>query len=437
MDNMIQPKLSRYKFRILPANLPAAIRAHCDRYFVRVMRSRRFFLRFSVLSLLSFTALLSCAGSTPTDPASSTELSPTTNMLQLLNEPQRWQQYGSEERLAMYNNVLQFYRRADTEAGDGGAESFQKNKSAVFRREIQRLDDIFLSHISTNPQDIYNSYYLYNIAGHYIERGEGTMGLWLLRSMYRQFPDLKHAQYPSIHYLILDTLGRMERNVDYRIDAIRQILSNYELQPLTTDATDNSNTGHNDRGIWLYRLGKAYETKATKLLYIDRELADQQLRAAMDLYGRFSRLNAVTVPEERNARNIVASKINIYNARRNWYTDPNLENLIRKIKSAIQRNDVGATLYYQANSFFVLSADYRDEVRRSGTNIYLPHFLGGIIQFGDLTPESNDEEAWLYSTNWPFHLTTWYLYFHKIHYPAKPEIDGNWEWAGIYLGDFY
>ncbi|MEM9424290.1 MAG: hypothetical protein AAF975_05840, partial [Spirochaetota bacterium] len=245
-----------------------------------------------------------------------------------------------------------------------------------------------------------------------------------------QFPDLKLAEHPSIHYLILDTLGRMESNIDKRIDAIQKILAHGNRQISNPDYAAN-------QGVWLYRLGKAHETKATEMLYINRELADEQLQAAMEVYSQFFRLNSISVPEERYARNIVASKIDIYNSRRSWYTDPSLENLIRRVKYAIQSNNARSVLYYQANGFFVLSADYRDEVSRSNTNIYLPHFLGGFVQFGHLTPESNDEEAWLYSTNWPFHLTTWYLYFRKIHYPASPEIDGNWEWAGIYLGDFY
>ena len=350
--------------------------------------------------------------------------SPTNQMSQLLAEPKRWEDYTPKERFAMYNNALKFYN-------DKGADGPNINKkNDIFSPEIQRLDDIFLSFINTNPEDPYNSYYLYSLAGHYIERGEEVMGLWLLRSMYEQFPDLKLVQHPSIYYLVLDILGRMESNVDYRIEAIKRILAHYDQQL-------SNNMSHNNRGVWLYRLGKAYEIKTTEMLYVNREAADQQLKAAMAVYSQFFRLNFVSVPEERNARNIVASKINIYNARRSWYTDPSLENLIRRVKYAIQSSNASAVLYYQANGFFVLSADYRDEVRRMGMNIYLPHFLSGVIQFGGLTPESNDQEAWLYSTNWPFHLTTWYLYFHKIDYPASPDIDGNWEWAGIYLGDFY
>ncbi len=422
-------------------------KAALPRLHIRADACLLFGLTLSVL-------LLSGCFRTAAQTSQKMQQSPTTAMSQLLEEPWRWLNYNRKERFAMYNNALSFYRfysphnaNGKTEANYNGAmahtEAANSGQAGSARvpasnPQLQRLDDIFLSYLNTHPADPYNSYYLYNIAGHYIERGERALGLWLLRSLYQNFPDLQLPQYPSIHYLILDTLGRMENSVDYRIEAIRQILSNYSYT-LPADSSIGM-TAANRRGVWLYRLGNAYESKAAEQLYINPELSRQQLSAAMDIYSEFSRLDSmdsILIPEEHNARSLVTSKLNIYNARRNWYSDPDLENLITRIKTAVHTKDVGAVLYYQANGFFVLSADYRDDVARSGTNIYLPHFLGGTIQFGGLTPESNDEEAWLYSTNWPFNITTWYLYFQKIHYPTDPEIDGNWEWSGIYLGDFY
>ena len=326
----------------------------------------------------------------------------------------------------MYNNILRLYHE-----GSNTVPSFESNKKPALYSEIQRLDDIFLSHIVIQPKDPYNAYYLYNIAGHYIERGEKLMGLWLLRSMYQQFPDLRLSEHPGIHYLILDILGRMEVNLDDRIAAIQKILTFNELEWSVAD-----DSAMFDRGVWLYRLGNAQEMKAAQLVYgEERQL--EQLQAAMQSYQQFLGMDLSSVPEEPNARKIVTSKLNIYRTRRNWYTDPDLKNLIRKIQYAIQQNNVRAVLYYQANGFFALSSGYRDNLERSFTNIYLPNFLGGFIQFGGLATESNNEEAWLYSTNWPFDLSTWYLYFRRIRYPVNPEIDGNWEWAGIYLGDFY
>ena len=53
----------------------------------------------------------------------------------------------------------------------------------------------------------------------------------------------------------------------------------------------------------------------------------------------------------------------------------------------------------------------------------------------ELDPTSNDREAWLRTANWSFRPTTWYLYFRRIDFPAKPEVNGHWEWAGIKFGE--
>ena len=397
----------------------------------RLRTLRWVFLSFCVFLVFALVFLWACR-----DTTEKAKIGSATNISQLLEQPRLWEQYRPKERFVMYNNILQLYHQKSAAVSSPG--------SLEFHSEVQRLDDIFLSHILTQPQDPYNAYYLYNVGVHYMERGEILMGLWLLRSMYRQFPDLRLAQHPSIHYLILDILGRMEIDLDERIVAIQSILAFDELPrqselSLASSLVDTiSDKRMVDRGVWLYRLGKTYEMKAAQLLkQNERQPGNENLQAAMESYRQFLSLDGVSVPEEPNAREIVSGKLNVYRANRNWYSDPNLNSLIRKIQYAIQQNNVRSVLYYQANGFFVLSSGYRDNLERNVMNIYLPNFLGRGIQFGNLSPESNNQEAWLYSTNWPFDLSTWYLYFRRIRYPANPEIDGNWEWAGIYLGDFY
>jgi hypothetical protein len=53
----------------------------------------------------------------------------------------------------------------------------------------------------------------------------------------------------------------------------------------------------------------------------------------------------------------------------------------------------------------------------------------------DLAPFSNDREAYLKTTDWNFRPPTWYLYFRKADFPANPDVNGQWEWAGIYFGE--
>jgi hypothetical protein len=58
-----------------------------------------------------------------------------------------------------------------------------------------------------------------------------------------------------------------------------------------------------------------------------------------------------------------------------------------------------------------------------------------VIADDQLDVYSNSGEAYLRTTNWNYFIPTWYLYFRRVNYPPDPEINGRWEWAGIYLGD--
>ena len=44
-------------------------------------------------------------------------------------------------------------------------------------------------------------------------------------------------------------------------------------------------------------------------------------------------------------------------------------------------------------------------------------------------------KAFLRTSNWSYRVGTWYFYFRRIDFPSDPEIDGRWEWAGIYFGE--
>ena len=56
---------------------------------------------------------------------------------------------------------------------------------------------------------------------------------------------------------------------------------------------------------------------------------------------------------------------------------------------------------------------------------------------GSVEPFSNDREAYLRSWGWSYQyqVGVFYLYFRRIDLPENPDINGKWEWAGIYLGE--
>ena len=53
----------------------------------------------------------------------------------------------------------------------------------------------------------------------------------------------------------------------------------------------------------------------------------------------------------------------------------------------------------------------------------------------ELDADSNSDEAYLRTWGWNQYVPTWYLYFRKVNFPLDPDIHGNWEWAGIYMGE--
>lgn len=58
------------------------------------------------------------------------------------------------------------------------------------------------------------------------------------------------------------------------------------------------------------------------------------------------------------------------------------------------------------------------------------------IRFNETLDESsNPNEAYLRTWGWNNYVSIWYLYFRKVNYPLDPDINGNWEWAGIYMGN--
>jgi len=61
---------------------------------------------------------------------------------------------------------------------------------------------------------------------------------------------------------------------------------------------------------------------------------------------------------------------------------------------------------------------------------------GNAVKFSDsLDPDSTSTEAYLRTWGWNQYVSTWYLYFRKVNFPVDPDIHGNWEWAGIYVGE--
>jgi hypothetical protein len=90
----------------------------------------------------------------------------------------------------------------------------------------------------------------------------------------------------------------------------------------------------------------------------------------------------------------------------------------------------------KADKFFTMGWSQDETDMFTHTNIDISSFLNSRIYIAkDLDPMSNEKEAFLWTSGWSYRIKTWYLYFKKIDYPADPEINGRWEWAGILFGE--
>jgi len=131
----------------------------------------------------------------------------------------------------------------------------------------------------------------------------------------------------------------------------------------------------------------------------------------------------------------VQALIRFHDSDKSW-TFETLDDLVNAVKYAIARRRYDLLERYQSDNFFILSWSQKmmnlDEEVTIGdlasykyTRIYYSPTLESF---------SNEKEAFLKTWGWSYRVKPWYLYFKQIEYPLDPEINGRWEWAGIYMG---
>lgn len=176
------------------------------------------------------------------------------------------------------------------------------------------------------------------------------------------------------------------------------------------------------------------------LLYELSELYKQQydIYAAIDVMKRMVNLAARNrITDDRVDINQIKSEINFFYSEKKWiYKD--LNKLINNIKYAIDtRNKARLYSYLPLDGFsvrFFASNDFRWGIRE----LSIPNRWGRNIRFSSKFEEiSNEDEVFLETTGWVFpQLSTWYFYFKRVNYPYDNNINGGWEWKGIYFGSW-
>lgn len=270
---------------------------------------------------------------------------------------------------------------------------------------------LFLTnHIQRFPRDPHNGSYLIHVGDYYL--GEGSSEIahdYYVRSIDR-YPELIQDEENS-HVAALNRLLRTTEDPGERISVLQTLLQRY--------------SSFIDPGRTYYYLAREYERSG---LWPE----------AYDSYEHFLDYPGTEIPGVPEAYATIAGKVEFYHSSRNW-TYNELDTLVQLIKNAIWTQDTSAIIDYRSqNNFFTMSW----EQELNDENSQIPSFDIGFflrhsrVRFSeDLDLASNAREAYLRTWGWSHRIPTWYLYFRRVDFPADPEINGSWEWAGIYFGE--
>lgn len=272
-----------------------------------------------------------------------------------------------------------------------------------------RLTLFLTTYVERHPDDLYDGYYLFMAARNYLDEEARPVAAYYYARVVGGYPDVI-AQGKSIQFEALNEITRLAPDPTARANAYLDLISRF---PDKVDAAS----------VYYY-LGRSYaETGSWDL--------------AFQAYRRFLTYPDAQIPGVPTARADILSQVAFYDSPKDW-TMPSLDSLVDAVKTAIVQGNAHALLTYKAKAnFFAMSWDQQSTSDPDPTDFPIQAFFSRYIQVADrLDIASDGSEAFLRTTGWADpRISTWYLYFRKVRFPADPEVNGRWEWAGIYFGD--
>ncbi len=273
----------------------------------------------------------------------------------------------------------------------------------------ERMKVFLTEHVEEHRDDPYNGYYLLLVAEYYDSNGGSPVARHYYERLLNNYPDVT-VRGNSTHYRALSRLVSLTNNDNDRLDYYRQIVEDYPDKV--------------DLGKKQFYMARSYEKLG---LWDD----------AYDAYREFLDHPETSIPGYPDARREIEAKVSFYDSPRDW-TRESLDDLVTDIKGALSRQNPNALLRHRAKeNFFAMSWEQQETDFNSRIEFDIGTFMQRRpVRFArELEMSSNAREAYLRTWNWSYRISTWYLYFRRVHFPADPEIHNNWEWAGIYFGE--
>ena len=276
----------------------------------------------------------------------------------------------------------------------------------------ERLNVFLTCYVEQNPADPFNAYYLFIVAQNYKNARAYPLAAHYYERILRNHPDILIHESP-VHLLCLSELVRIIDRPEYRIYYYKELLARF------SDRIDEGST-------WFY-MAKTYEALG-------------EWEQAVQAYTNFLKYPDTTISGYTDAPRQVMKLLSFHNADKQWIRG-SLDELVFDIKEAMDEKDSRALSRLRAGTGFFAMSWGQEETDASAQSLFdLGAFLRGgsrVMYARALDPDSNAQEAYLETSGWSYRIPTWYLYFRKIHYPGDPQINGSWEWSGIYFGEKY
>jgi hypothetical protein len=288
-------------------------------------------------------------------------------------------------------------------------------KMAISLKNEHKYNDLILlltEWVEKNPDDIYKAYWLSMTADAYLMLNAEPVAEYYLDRILSTCPDL-YVDNKSIHLICLQNLIQISKTPSHRIKYFNELINRFP---------QNINT-----------------TELYLLLALEYE-KDSQCEEALKTYSLFVKqpdATTIQIPGEPDAYKNARRMIDFNNSSRDW-TFESLPALENAIKRAINNYEPGTLDRYRAKvNFFTMSWKQDETTADSQENFTMYNWMNGnTIRYSSTLDESStSSEAYLRTWGWNDYVSIWYFYFRKIDFPLDPEINGNWEWAGIYIGN--
>lgn len=277
----------------------------------------------------------------------------------------------------------------------------------------QDREILFLTgHVEKSPADIYNGYYLLLVAGAYRDLNAMPLAIHYFRRILNNYGDLL-VRGVSIHLQCLQELIALETDPEERISEYKQLFSRFpdpkESPPIN----------------WYY-MAKSYEQVGEW---------EQAMQAYQKYIGSVDANGTGDMTTLRDA----SERVNFYNtADRSWLVRDR-DQLVAAVRDAIATKNVAKLRKYEAKvNFFQQPWDQTQLIGDETVNYDITNYLASsnVSMDDTLEVEANGRTATLRTTGWNFRpLSTWYLYFRQVDFPENPDINMQWEWAGVYFGE--